>query len=110
MSVTRCSVETSCDTRWFCLPPGSIRTDLLSCPRGDPQNHHLANVAVTVARFQNLLRHHEVLENGTAWSNSSESSDDSSSPQLSAGGLSKSINHKVKLLDSVPRKGCLLLP
>ncbi|XP_056908278.1 rho family-interacting cell polarization regulator 1 isoform X3 [Takifugu flavidus] len=44
--------------------------------------------------FYNLLRHHEVLENGTAWSNSSESSDDSSSPQLSAGGLCKSINHK----------------
>lgn len=70
---------------------------------GDPQNHHscvcssdLADVTVTVAPFQNLLRNHEVLENGTAWSNSSESSDDSSSPQLSAGGLCKSINHKVK--------------
>uniref|UniRef100_A0A671XQB8 RHO family interacting cell polarization regulator 1 n=1 Tax=Sparus aurata TaxID=8175 RepID=A0A671XQB8_SPAAU len=36
--------------------------------------------------FYNMLRRHEELENGTAWSNSSESSDDSSSPQLSAGG------------------------
>uniref|UniRef100_A0AAQ5YKY4 FAM65 N-terminal domain-containing protein n=1 Tax=Amphiprion ocellaris TaxID=80972 RepID=A0AAQ5YKY4_AMPOC len=33
--------------------------------------------------FYNMLRHREELENGTAWSNSSESSDDSSSPQLS---------------------------
>ncbi|KAM8861613.1 rho family-interacting cell polarization regulator 1 isoform 1-T1 [Synchiropus picturatus] len=33
----------------------------------------------------NMLRRHEEMENGTAWSNSSESSDDSSSPQLSAG-------------------------
>uniref|UniRef100_A0A3B4WDN3 RHO family interacting cell polarization regulator 1 n=1 Tax=Seriola lalandi dorsalis TaxID=1841481 RepID=A0A3B4WDN3_SERLL len=37
--------------------------------------------------FYNMLRRHEELENGTAWSNSSESSDDSSSPQLSAGVL-----------------------
>ncbi|XP_056908274.1 rho family-interacting cell polarization regulator 1 isoform X1 [Takifugu flavidus] len=55
-----------------------------SCSDGSPARHLTAN----------LLRHHEVLENGTAWSNSSESSDDSSSPQLSAGGLCKSINHK----------------
>lgn len=34
---------------------------------------------------QNMLRRQEELENGTAWSNSSESSDDSSSPQLSQG-------------------------
>lgn len=32
-----------------------------------------------------MLRRQEDLENGTAWSNSSESSDDSSSPQLSQG-------------------------
>lgn len=32
-----------------------------------------------------MLRRQEDLENGTAWSNSSESSDDSSSPQLSLG-------------------------
>ncbi|XP_052387506.1 rho family-interacting cell polarization regulator 1 isoform X1 [Carassius gibelio] len=35
--------------------------------------------------FHNMLRRQEELENGTAWSNSSESSDDSSSPQLSMG-------------------------
>lgn len=58
-----------------------------------------SNVTV-LGHLQNLLRHHEVLENGTAWSNSSESSDDSSSPQLSAGGLCKSINHKVKSIGS----------
>ncbi|CAB1323239.1 unnamed protein product [Coregonus sp. 'balchen'] len=33
----------------------------------------------------NMLRRQEEMENGTAWSNSSESSDDSSSPQLSLG-------------------------
>ncbi|XP_058607801.1 rho family-interacting cell polarization regulator 1 isoform X1 [Onychostoma macrolepis] len=33
--------------------------------------------------FYNMLRRQEEMENGTAWSNSSESSDDSSSPQLS---------------------------
>ncbi|XP_073327682.1 rho family-interacting cell polarization regulator 1 [Pagrus major] len=43
--------------------------------------------------FYNMLRRHEELENGTAWSNSSESSDDSSSPQLSAGGLRNSTHH-----------------
>ncbi len=42
-----------------------------------------------------MLRRHEELENGTAWSNSSESSDDSSSPQLSVGGLRNSVHHKV---------------
>ncbi|XP_029909089.1 rho family-interacting cell polarization regulator 1 isoform X2 [Myripristis murdjan] len=41
----------------------------------------------------NMLRRHEELENGTAWSNSSESSDDSSSPQLSV-GLRNSTHHK----------------
>uniref|UniRef100_A0A8C9VCT4 RHO family interacting cell polarization regulator 1 n=1 Tax=Scleropages formosus TaxID=113540 RepID=A0A8C9VCT4_SCLFO len=35
--------------------------------------------------FYNMLRRQEELDNGTAWSNSSESSDDSSSPQLSMG-------------------------
>uniref|UniRef100_A0A671XQD1 RHO family interacting cell polarization regulator 1 n=1 Tax=Sparus aurata TaxID=8175 RepID=A0A671XQD1_SPAAU len=45
--------------------------------------------------FYNMLRRHEELENGTAWSNSSESSDDSSSPQLSAGGLRNSTHHTV---------------
>ncbi|CAJ1057321.1 rho family-interacting cell polarization regulator 1 isoform X1 [Xyrichtys novacula] len=44
--------------------------------------------------FYNMLRRHEELENGTAWSNSSESSDDSSSPQLSAGGLRNNTHHK----------------
>uniref|UniRef100_A0A3Q1HFC6 FAM65 N-terminal domain-containing protein n=1 Tax=Anabas testudineus TaxID=64144 RepID=A0A3Q1HFC6_ANATE len=37
--------------------------------------------------FYNMLRRHEEFENGAAWSNSSESSDDSSSPQLPVGGL-----------------------
>uniref|UniRef100_A0A8C4ELN7 RHO family interacting cell polarization regulator 1 n=1 Tax=Dicentrarchus labrax TaxID=13489 RepID=A0A8C4ELN7_DICLA len=45
--------------------------------------------------FYNMLRRHEELENGTAWSNSSESSDDSSSPQLSVGGLRNSTHQKV---------------
>ncbi|KAM3836172.1 rho family-interacting cell polarization regulator 1-like [Diretmus argenteus] len=44
--------------------------------------------------FYNMLRRHDELENGTAWSNSSESSDDSSSPQLSVGGLRNSTHHK----------------
>ncbi|XP_029379196.1 rho family-interacting cell polarization regulator 1 isoform X2 [Echeneis naucrates] len=44
--------------------------------------------------FYNMLRRHEESENVTAWSNSSESSDDSSSPQLSLGGLRKSTQEK----------------
>ncbi|KAF3689307.1 Rho family-interacting cell polarization regulator 1 [Channa argus] len=44
--------------------------------------------------FYNMLRRHEELENGTAWSNSSESSDDSSSPQLSVGGLHNCTHNK----------------
>ncbi|XP_070827680.1 rho family-interacting cell polarization regulator 1 isoform X2 [Chaetodon trifascialis] len=48
--------------------------------------------------FYNMLRRHEELENGTAWSNSSESSDDSSSPQLSVGGLRNSTHHKAVLV------------
>ncbi|XP_045892469.1 rho family-interacting cell polarization regulator 1 isoform X1 [Micropterus dolomieu] len=46
----------------------------------------------------NMLRRHE--ENGTAWSNSSESSDDSSSPQLSVGGLRNFTHHKAVLVTS----------
>ncbi|XP_059916076.1 LOW QUALITY PROTEIN: rho family-interacting cell polarization regulator 1-like [Gadus macrocephalus] len=44
--------------------------------------------------FYNMLRRQDDLENGTAWSNSSESSDDSSSPRLSAGGLRHSSPDK----------------
>uniref|UniRef100_A0A8B9P6Z0 Rho family-interacting cell polarization regulator 1 n=1 Tax=Apteryx owenii TaxID=8824 RepID=A0A8B9P6Z0_APTOW len=42
--------------------------------------------------FYNMLRRQEELENGTAWSISSESSDDSSSPQLS--GSTRHTVHK----------------
>lgn len=42
--------------------------------------------------LQNMLRRQEELENGTAWSISSESSDDSSSPQLS--GSARHATHK----------------
>ncbi|XP_051657921.1 rho family-interacting cell polarization regulator 1 isoform X1 [Manacus candei] len=42
--------------------------------------------------FYNMLRRQEELENGTAWSISSESSDDSSSPQLS--GSARHATHK----------------
>ncbi|XP_074865243.1 rho family-interacting cell polarization regulator 1 isoform X2 [Carettochelys insculpta] len=42
--------------------------------------------------FYNMLRRQEELENGTAWSISSESSDDSSSPQLS--GSARHSSHK----------------
>ncbi|XP_048211279.1 rho family-interacting cell polarization regulator 1 isoform X2 [Perognathus longimembris pacificus] len=41
--------------------------------------------------FYNMLRRQEELENGTAWSLSSESSDDSSSPQLSGTARHSSI-------------------
>ncbi|KAJ3595892.1 hypothetical protein NHX12_002304, partial [Muraenolepis orangiensis] len=44
--------------------------------------------------FYNMLRRQDDLENGTAWSNSSESSDDSSSPRLSVGGLRHSSHDK----------------
>ncbi|XP_068459573.1 rho family-interacting cell polarization regulator 1 isoform X2 [Clinocottus analis] len=44
--------------------------------------------------FYNMLRRHEEVDNGTAWSNSSESSDDSSSPRLSVGGQRNSTHHK----------------
>ncbi|XP_030282155.1 rho family-interacting cell polarization regulator 1 isoform X2 [Sparus aurata] len=49
----------------------------------------------------NMLRRHEELENGTAWSNSSESSDDSSSPQLSAGGLRNSTHHTAVVIPAL---------
>ncbi|XP_062860176.1 rho family-interacting cell polarization regulator 1 isoform X2 [Trichomycterus rosablanca] len=54
------------------------------------QNHScgdVSSVGFNLSRSQshNMLRRQEELENGTAWSNSSESSDDSSSPQLSLG-------------------------
>ncbi|XP_034033169.1 rho family-interacting cell polarization regulator 1 isoform X2 [Thalassophryne amazonica] len=48
--------------------------------------------------FYNMLHHHEELENGTAWSNSSESSDDSSSPRLSAFGQHNSTHQKVMIV------------
>uniref|UniRef100_A0A8C5EC26 FAM65 N-terminal domain-containing protein n=1 Tax=Gouania willdenowi TaxID=441366 RepID=A0A8C5EC26_GOUWI len=47
--------------------------------------------------FYNMLRRREDLDNRTAWSNSSESSDDSSSPQLSVQGLRNSTLPKVTL-------------
>ncbi|XP_071371601.1 rho family-interacting cell polarization regulator 1-like, partial [Centroberyx affinis] len=53
-----------------------------------------ARPATAVSHDRNMLRRHDELENGTAWSNSSESSDDSSSPQLSVGGLRNSTHHK----------------
>ncbi|XP_068595074.1 rho family-interacting cell polarization regulator 1-like [Brachionichthys hirsutus] len=48
--------------------------------------------------FYNMLRRHDELENGTAWSNSSESSDDSSSPQLPAGGGLRSATQQTAVL------------
>ncbi|XP_070687405.1 rho family-interacting cell polarization regulator 1 [Pempheris klunzingeri] len=44
--------------------------------------------------FYNMLRRNDELDNGTAWSNSSESSDDSSSPQMSVGGARNSPYQK----------------
>ncbi|XP_031420240.1 rho family-interacting cell polarization regulator 1 isoform X2 [Clupea harengus] len=41
--------------------------------------------SIRLGQAHNMLRRQEDMENGTAWSNSSESSDDSSSPQLSLG-------------------------
>ncbi|KAM9808076.1 rho family-interacting cell polarization regulator 1 [Neosynchiropus ocellatus] len=58
----------------------------------------------------NMLRRHEEMENGTAWSNSSESSDDSSSPQLSA-GQHNSAHHKTVVIPTIqpvqPRRASL---
>ncbi|XP_075998352.1 rho family-interacting cell polarization regulator 1-like [Genypterus blacodes] len=55
--------------------------------------------------FYNMLRLHEELDNGTVWSNSSESSDESSSPQLSAGGQHNSTHHKVAVVSPVLQSG-----
>ncbi|XP_039539845.1 rho family-interacting cell polarization regulator 1 isoform X2 [Pimephales promelas] len=44
-----------------------------------------ARLGTSLLFSHNMLRRQEEMENGTAWSNSSESSDDSSSPQLSLG-------------------------
>ncbi|XP_061577575.1 rho family-interacting cell polarization regulator 1 isoform X2 [Cololabis saira] len=46
----------------------------------------------------NMILRRQELENGTAWSNSSESSDDSSSPQLSAQGMRSSPVQKAVLV------------
>lgn len=53
--------------------------------------------------FYNMLRRHEEMENGRAWSNSSESSDDSSSPQLPASAKLEA-HHKTPELQSVRRR------
>lgn len=52
--------------------------------------------------FYNMLRRHEEMENGKAWSNSSESSDDSSSPQLPT-STKLSVHHKALHQDSKPK-------
>ncbi|XP_009291854.1 rho family-interacting cell polarization regulator 1 isoform X3 [Danio rerio] len=51
-----------------------------SCSYSDVTSVRLGSALLT---SHNMLRRQEDMENGTAWSNSSESSDDSSSPQLS---------------------------
>ncbi|XP_029992225.1 rho family-interacting cell polarization regulator 1-like isoform X2 [Sphaeramia orbicularis] len=48
--------------------------------------------------FYNMLQRHDQLDSGRAWSNSSESSDDSSSPQLTVGGTCSSAHHKSVLM------------
>ncbi|KAI4877903.1 hypothetical protein NFI96_016787 [Prochilodus magdalenae] len=53
-----------------------------SCSCGDVSS---ASIGSSQSHSHNMLRRQEEIENGTAWSNSSESSDDSSSPQLSLG-------------------------
>ncbi|XP_037395999.1 rho family-interacting cell polarization regulator 1 isoform X4 [Pygocentrus nattereri] len=53
-----------------------------SCSCGDVSS---ASIGSSQSHSHNMLRRQEEMENGTAWSNSSESSDDSSSPQLSLG-------------------------
>uniref|UniRef100_A0A8C8H688 FAM65 N-terminal domain-containing protein n=1 Tax=Oncorhynchus tshawytscha TaxID=74940 RepID=A0A8C8H688_ONCTS len=53
-----------------------------SCSCSDVTSVHLGSANM---QTDNMLRRQEEMENGTAWSNSSESSDDSSSPQLSLG-------------------------
>ncbi|KAG9273246.1 rho family-interacting cell polarization regulator 1 isoform X1 [Astyanax mexicanus] len=53
-----------------------------SCSCGDVSS---ASIGSSQSHSNNMLRRQDEMENGTAWSNSSESSDDSSSPQLSLG-------------------------
>ncbi|XP_028814541.1 rho family-interacting cell polarization regulator 1 isoform X3 [Denticeps clupeoides] len=53
-----------------------------SCSCGDVTSVRFGSAPL---QSDNMLRRQEEMENGTAWSNSSESSDDSSSPQLSLG-------------------------
>ncbi|XP_073706534.1 rho family-interacting cell polarization regulator 1 isoform X2 [Garra rufa] len=53
-----------------------------SCSCSDVSSVRLGS---SLLSSHNMLRRQEEMENGTAWSNSSESSDDSSSPQLSLG-------------------------
>uniref|UniRef100_A0A8C3ULZ0 RHO family interacting cell polarization regulator 1 n=1 Tax=Catharus ustulatus TaxID=91951 RepID=A0A8C3ULZ0_CATUS len=55
--------------------------------------------------FYNMLRRQEELENGTAWSISSESSDDSSSPQLSSSARHATHKPIVQPEVSVPPAG-----
>ncbi|KAF7645110.1 hypothetical protein LDENG_00209970 [Lucifuga dentata] len=52
-----------------------------------------------------MLRLREELENGAAWSNSSESSDDSSSPQLSAAGPRSNTHHTAAAASSELQPG-----
>ncbi|KAK2505659.1 hypothetical protein MC885_006952 [Smutsia gigantea] len=52
--------------------------------------------------FYNMLRRQEELENGTAWSLSSESSDDSSSPQLSGTARHSAPRPLVQQLEALP--------
>ncbi|XP_017596371.1 PREDICTED: protein FAM65A isoform X1 [Corvus brachyrhynchos] len=60
-----------------------------SCSCGDVSSAELGRWP---QQGRNMLRRQEELENGTAWSISSESSDDSSSPQLS--GSARHATHK----------------
>ncbi|KAK4813896.1 hypothetical protein QYF61_002727 [Mycteria americana] len=60
-----------------------------SCSCGDVSSAELGRWS---QQGRNMLRRQEELENGTAWSISSESSDDSSSPQLS--GSARHAAHK----------------
>uniref|UniRef100_A0A5F9CYB7 Rho family-interacting cell polarization regulator 1 n=1 Tax=Oryctolagus cuniculus TaxID=9986 RepID=A0A5F9CYB7_RABIT len=66
------TIKLSLEVTW--RPPQSPSASL-PIARGGPKT--------SSAFSQNMLRRQEELENGTAWSLSSESSDDSSSPQLS---------------------------
>ncbi|CAL8263721.1 unnamed protein product [Merluccius merluccius] len=68
------------------------RSHSRSCSDGSTPTRHRA--AVSGVRRRNMLRRQDDMENGTAWSNSSESSDDSSSPRLSVGVLRQSSHDK----------------